>query len=34
VPTLAWADALALLPAEVESLPAGAPVKVIRFADV
>lgn len=32
--TLAWADALALIPAEVEELPVGAEVDVIRFQDL
>jgi molybdopterin molybdotransferase len=34
VPTLAQADALAVLPAEVEALEAGASVEVIRFSDL
>ncbi|HEX6272100.1 MAG TPA: hypothetical protein VFZ53_03645, partial [Polyangiaceae bacterium] len=32
--SLAWADALALIPAEAESLDAGATVEVVRFQDL
>lgn len=32
--SLAWADALALLPADVERIPAGSEVRVLRFCDV
>ncbi len=32
--SLAWADALALMPAEVEAFPAGTPVEILRFQDL
>jgi molybdopterin molybdotransferase len=32
--SLAWADALALVPSDVEVLPAGTPVQVLRVQDL